>query len=127
MRQATEPRHAEINGSIYSFFFIATFHACGRRHCRCIRKLSPHLPISDKFDTEMPGGSAEQKRASYSSQRQHWLGWLGEHDGTGAYGRKEPGGQEAEFVYNHVVNQGNLLYVSATREYRAMPEQGFSH
>jgi hypothetical protein len=79
---------------------------------RCIRKLKPHLPISDRFDTEMPGGSAEQKRAWYSSQRQHWLGWLDEYDGPGAYGRKELGGRDAEFVYNHVVNPKMLIWLA---------------
>lgn len=79
---------------------------------RCIRKLKPHLPISDSFDTEMPGGSAEQKRAWYSSQRQHWLGWLDEYDGPGAYGRREPGGRDAEFVYNHIVNPKMLIWLA---------------
>jgi hypothetical protein len=79
---------------------------------RIIRKLGPHLPISDRFDTEMPGGSAERKRAWYSSQRQHWLGWLDEYDGPGAYGRKAPGGRDAEFVYNHVVNPKMLIWLA---------------
>jgi hypothetical protein len=79
---------------------------------RHIRKLRPHLPISDRFDTEMPGGSAEQKRAWYSSQREHWLGWLKEYDGPGAYGRKAPGGRNAEFVYNHIVNPKMLIWLA---------------
>ncbi|WP_349630174.1 very short patch repair endonuclease [Bradyrhizobium manausense] len=91
---------------------------CGKRPmtpnqlARLIKKLDPHLPISDSFETEMPGGRAEQKRAWYSSQRQHWLGWLTEYKGPGAYDRKEPGGRDAEFVYNHIVNPKMLIWLA---------------
>lgn len=78
---------------------------------RCIRTLKPHLPISDRFEIEMPGGSSEQKRAWYSSQRQHWLGWLAEYNGPGAYGRKTLVGRDAEFIYNHIVNPKMLIWL----------------
>src|SRR6202158_4856670 len=38
----------------------------------------------------------------YSSQKEHWMGWLSEYDGPGAYGRKTWSGRTAEFVYNHI-------------------------
>src|ERR1700680_3404466 len=39
----------------------------------------------------------------YRSQQEHWLGWLSEYDGPGAYGRKTSVVRSAEFAYNHVV------------------------
>ncbi len=38
--------------------------------------------------------------AWYRSQKEHWLGWLSEYDGEGAYGRKTTSGRDARFVYN---------------------------
>ncbi|MGH6790509.1 MAG: hypothetical protein ACRECC_12615 [Pseudolabrys sp.] len=39
--------------------------------------------------------------AWYVSQKEHWLGWLGDYHGPGYYGRKNPK-RSAEFVYNHI-------------------------
>lgn len=41
-------------------------------------------------------------QAWYSSQKEHWLGWLAEYDGQGAYGRKIDPSRDARFVYNHI-------------------------
>jgi len=46
----------------------------------------------------------------YLTQKEHWLGWLSEYDGPGAYGRT---GQQrdARFAYNHIVNPRMLMYL----------------
>jgi len=41
------------------------------------------------------------EKAWYGSQKEHWLGWLGDYVGPGAYGRKNAD-RSAEFVYNHI-------------------------
>lgn len=46
----------------------------------------------------------------YTTQKQHWLGWLAEYNGPGAYQRKN-WGRDARFAYNHVVNPWMLLYL----------------
>lgn len=46
----------------------------------------------------------------YTSQKQHWLGWLGEYEGPGAYGRKN-WNRDAKFAYNHVVCPELLMYL----------------
>jgi hypothetical protein len=48
----------------------------------------------------------------YKTQKQHWLGWLREYHGPGAYGRV-PGQprRDARFVYNHIVNPQMLLWL----------------
>ena len=47
----------------------------------------------------------------YSTQKEHWLGWLDHYDEAGAYGRKPRQNRDAKFVYNHVVNPEMLLWL----------------
>jgi hypothetical protein len=47
----------------------------------------------------------------YRSQKEHWLGWLSEYDGPGAYGRKMSVIRSAEFAYNHVVCPPMVLWL----------------
>lgn len=79
---------------------------------RRIGKLRPHLPLSARFDREIPGGDGARERAWHSSQKEHWLGWLSDYDGPGAYRRKTWRGRDAEFVYNHVVNPKMLIWLA---------------
>lgn len=46
----------------------------------------------------------------YRTQKEHWLGWLGNYDGPGAYGRIN-WNRDAKFAYNHVVCPELLLYL----------------
>lgn len=48
----------------------------------------------------------------YRTQKEHWIGWLGEYDGPGAYGRKSGIRHDARFVYNHVVEPKMLLWLA---------------
>src|SRR5712672_3308305 len=47
----------------------------------------------------------------YTSQKEHWLGWLSEYDGPGAYDRKTSVVRSAEFAYNHVVCPPMILWL----------------
>ena len=47
----------------------------------------------------------------YKTQKQHWLGWLGEYHGPGAYGRTGAGKHDAQFAYNHIVCVQMLLWI----------------
>lgn len=40
--------------------------------------------------------------AWYRSEKEHWLGWLAEYDGPGAYGRMARASRDAKYVYNHI-------------------------
>lgn len=40
--------------------------------------------------------------AWYTSQKEHWLGWLAEYAGPGAYGRQFDACRDARYVYNHI-------------------------
>lgn len=62
-----------------------------------IRKLPPAPPIV------IPG-------VWYQTQKQHWLGWLSEYGGPGAYGRKNYK-YDARFTYNHIVEPKMLMWL----------------
>ena len=47
----------------------------------------------------------------YKTQKEHWLGWLSEYDGVGAYGRDASRKRDAKFAYNHIVNYQMLLWI----------------
>lgn len=47
----------------------------------------------------------------YTTQKEHWLGWLGEYHGPGAYGRKSGNMRDAAYAYNHIVESEMLLWL----------------
>jgi hypothetical protein len=84
---------------------------------RAISFLSPASPVTDRFAHNWRSlgrrGSIQQEQSVvwYRTQKEHWMGWLREYDGPGAYGRKHAK-RSAEFVYNHVVNPLMLIYLA---------------
>ena len=74
----------------------------------------------------------------YTTQQEHWLGWLREYDGPGAYGRQPHATRDARYAYNHSVEPRMLLWLieacgvtaskvkaarAATRQARSMMQQ----
>lgn len=47
----------------------------------------------------------------YTTQKEHWLGWLGEYHGPGAYGRQTIVKRDARYAYNHIVESKMLLWL----------------
>ena len=48
----------------------------------------------------------------YTTQKEHWLGWLSEYCGPGAYGRTgSAAARDARFAYNHIVEVKVLLWL----------------
>lgn len=47
----------------------------------------------------------------YLTQHQHWIGWLSEYGGPGAYGRTATK-RDAKFAYNDIVEPKMLLYLA---------------
>lgn len=62
-------------------------------------------------DSPVPKGTPGYNR--YTTQREHWLGWLGVTAGTGSYERRTPAGRGAQYVYNHIVEPKMLLWLIA--------------
>ena len=77
-----------------------------------IRKLRVRVPMTNEFERMLVRrGAWNNHDAWYSSQREHWLGWLSEYQGPGYYGRKNSH-RSAEFVYNHIVCPPMVLWLA---------------
>jgi hypothetical protein len=82
---------------------------------RALRSKIPTLPdrppITTKFERELEKVSTwNREKVWYASQKEHWLGWLGEYRGPGFYNRKA-WERTAEFVYNHIVCPPMVLWL----------------
>lgn len=62
---------------------------------RKIRVLQERAPHTEALERRLRRGPVW-----YSSQKEHWLGWLSHYGGPGAYGRKIFD-HDAAFAYNH--------------------------
>jgi hypothetical protein len=54
--------------------------------------------------------------AWYGSQKEHWLGWLAEYDGPGAYGRQTGTPRDARYIYNHIQCAPMLFWLAEAVE-----------
>jgi hypothetical protein len=66
------------------------------------------IRVIEKLPSDQP---VDDPRVWYKTQKEHWLGWLRDYDGPGAYGRQPGRHRDAKFAYNHVVNPYMLLYL----------------
>lgn len=66
-----------------------------------IRPLQEYLSRTRAMEKAI-GVGAGFDGAWYRSQKEHWLGWLSEYNGPGAYGRSEQSPRTAEYAYNHI-------------------------
>jgi hypothetical protein len=57
--------------------------------------------ITTRFEQDLVARGIKQPNVWYRSQKEHWMGWLGEYAGSGYYGRKISN-RTAEFSYNHI-------------------------
>lgn len=79
-----------------------------------IKPLPEYLPRTKALESALREGVGFN-RAWYRSQKEHWLGWLAEYDGPGAYARSETK-RDARFVYNHIQCAPMLLWLSEALE-----------
>ena len=71
---------------------------------RLLAQLPERLPLTDAL--EEGAGTAW-----YSSQKEHWQGWLAGYSGPGAYGRMN-WERDARFIYNHFQCPPGLLWMA---------------
>jgi hypothetical protein len=69
-----------------------------RDFIRVVRRLPSDRPV-------------HRKGAWYRTQREHWLGWLKDYPGPGAYGRKTAARRDARYAYNHIVEPLMLIWL----------------
>jgi len=80
---------------------------------RKIKTLRATRPITARYARTLEiRGIWKSEGVWYRSQKEHWLGWLSEYDGPGAYGRKTQRGRSARFVYNHINCPPMLLWLA---------------
>jgi hypothetical protein len=80
---------------------------------RKIKILQAARPITASYERTLEiRGIWKSEGVWYRSQKEHWLGWLSEYDGPGAYGRKTQRGRSARFVYNHINCPPMLLWLA---------------
>jgi len=65
-----------------------------------IKTLPADTPLHRELEHRL-GEGVGYRNAWYSSQKEHWLGWLGEYNGPGAYGRLTAKRRDAQYAYNH--------------------------
>ena len=80
---------------------------------RKIKTLPVKAPITASYGRALIArGVWDDEGVWYTSQKEHWLGWLSEYDGPGAYDRKSWTGRSAQFVYNHIGCPPMLLWLA---------------
>jgi hypothetical protein len=80
---------------------------------RKIRGFKATPPVTVGFERALiRQGTWSAQGVWYRSQKEHWLGWLSEYDGPGAYGRKTSVIRSAEFAYNHVLCPPMVLWLA---------------
>jgi hypothetical protein len=78
-----------------------------------IKKLKAKPLAAAQYERELVArGIWSANGVWYTSQKEHWLGWLSEYDGPGAYDRKTWRGRSAEFVYNHIQSPSMLVWLA---------------
>lgn len=77
-----------------------------------VRRLQSAQPRTARYASKLKtAGIWSDESAWYSSQKEHWEGWLRHYNGPGAYGRKVSN-RSAEFVYNHIVCPPMLMWLA---------------
>jgi hypothetical protein len=80
---------------------------------RKIGKLPPDVPITASYERALIArGILNNEGVWYTSQKQHWQGWLSQYNTPGAYNRKRWTGRSAEFAYNHIGCPPMLLWLA---------------
>jgi hypothetical protein len=62
--------------------------------------------------SRMPEDRRVRSSNWYESQKEHWIGWLLDYEGPGAYRRKNHGVSDARSVYNRLACPAMLLYLA---------------
>jgi len=84
-----------------------------KRLAHKIRNLPVKAPITASYERVLIARNIwDDDGVWYTSQKEHWVEWLLEYDGPGAYNRKTSKGRSAELAYNHVRCPPMLLWLA---------------
>ena len=88
-----------------------------------IARLDAPTPLSVAFERELAVIFPTLRNPWWSSQQEHWLGWLDEYNGPGFYGRSD-WNVTAKTVYNRAGNPAMVLWLS---EAAGLPQSRVQH
>ncbi len=91
-----------------------------RRRIAC---LPEDTPRHKALEREL-GEGVGFRGAWYRSQKEHWLGWLAEYAGPGAYGRQDATPRSAKAVWNRIQCAPMLFWLA---EALNLPEAELDH
>jgi len=64
-----------------------------------------------KLPSDEPVAKGTQGYNLYTTQKDHWLGWLDVKSDTGTYQRKDSPNRDAKYVYNHIMEPKMLIWL----------------
>ena len=64
-----------------------------------------------RLPSDEPVAPGQRGYNNYTTQKDHWLGWLDPNSGTGTYPRKSTPDRDARYVYNRIVEPNMLLWL----------------
>ncbi len=70
--------------------------------------IAQFIEVIERLPSDPPN---HDPRVWYTTQKEHWLGWLRDYDGPGGYGRIPGQKRDAKYAYNHIVNPQMLLWL----------------
>lgn len=76
-----------------------------------INKLDEKSSVLNSYSKALAERGHEEREVWYTTQKEHWQGWLKEYTGKGAYDRKN-WNRDARFIYNHVNCPSMLLWLA---------------
>ena len=78
--------------------------------CRGIQRHRVDAPITEDFELALKKRGVRGNDC-YKSQKDHWVCWLSEYGGPGAY-RRKPGDRSAKFAYNRIQCAPMLVWLA---------------
>ncbi|WP_147436286.1 hypothetical protein [Mycetocola manganoxydans] len=80
-----------------------------RDFARVLRRLEPHLPVSDAYERDLP----QLRGTWWSSQKEHMVRWFSDQDsrGSGAFTRAEPN-TSARKTYNRLLCPAAVVWMA---------------
>jgi len=69
------------------------------------------IQVVEQLPSDTPVLKGHPGYNNYTTQKDHWLGWLNPSSGTGTYPRSDAPNRNARYVYNHIMEPKMLLWL----------------
>ena len=108
--------HREYNKSLKKDEFKGLKINCmtPKQLIKKVKLMELEAPLTKKFEKalfDIGRWNYEREAKKYSDQKNHWIGWLSDQDGPGAYNRKNFKNRTARIVYNQLACPPMLFWL----------------